>query len=87
MLSQRAFCFFFFILFHFHSVLAAKLFLFVPQECSDLKDEDVLVLPLDLLERTSHEEKTKAAVRYFGHVRPPQLLFYKTMYNADSSLL
>lgn len=37
-------------------------------ECSNLKDEDILVLPLDLLERTSHEEKTKAAVQYFGHI-------------------
>ncbi|XP_051251847.1 dehydrogenase/reductase SDR family member 7 [Dicentrarchus labrax] len=37
-------------------------------ECSDLRVEDILVLPLDLLERTSHEEKTKVAVQYFGHI-------------------
>lgn len=37
-------------------------------ECSDLQDKDILVLPLDLLERTSHEEKTKTALEYFGHI-------------------
>ncbi|XP_005724036.1 dehydrogenase/reductase SDR family member 7 [Pundamilia nyererei] len=37
-------------------------------ETSDLKDDDVLVLPLDLLERTSHEERTKTVIRYFGHI-------------------
>ncbi|KAL7380249.1 hypothetical protein ABVT39_014386 [Epinephelus coioides] len=37
-------------------------------ECSDLQDEDVHVLPLDLLERTSHKEKTKTAIQYFGHI-------------------
>ncbi|XP_029973532.1 dehydrogenase/reductase SDR family member 7 [Salarias fasciatus] len=37
-------------------------------ERSDLKDEDVLVLPLDLLDRTSHEGKTKAALQHFGHI-------------------
>uniref|UniRef100_UPI0037E9C07A dehydrogenase/reductase SDR family member 7 n=1 Tax=Semicossyphus pulcher TaxID=241346 RepID=UPI0037E9C07A len=37
-------------------------------ERSDLQDEDILVLPLDLLERTSHEEKTKAAIQHFGHI-------------------
>ncbi|XP_034419176.1 dehydrogenase/reductase SDR family member 7 [Cyclopterus lumpus] len=37
-------------------------------ECSDLQDEDIRVLPLDLLERTSHEEKAKAAIQYFGHI-------------------
>ncbi|XP_070836035.1 dehydrogenase/reductase SDR family member 7 [Chaetodon trifascialis] len=37
-------------------------------ECSDLQNGDILVLPLDLLERASHEEKTKAAIRYFGHI-------------------
>ncbi|XP_017273589.1 dehydrogenase/reductase SDR family member 7 [Kryptolebias marmoratus] len=43
----------------------------VKQHCldnSNLKDEDVLVLPLDLLERTSHEEKTNTAIQYFGHI-------------------
>uniref|UniRef100_A0A4W6G946 Dehydrogenase/reductase (SDR family) member 7 n=1 Tax=Lates calcarifer TaxID=8187 RepID=A0A4W6G946_LATCA len=29
---------------------------------------DILVLPLDLLKRKSHEEKTKAAIQYFGHI-------------------
>lgn len=37
-------------------------------ECSDLQDKDILVLPLDLLERTSHEEKTKAVIQYFGRI-------------------
>uniref|UniRef100_A0A3Q3WLT5 Uncharacterized protein n=1 Tax=Mola mola TaxID=94237 RepID=A0A3Q3WLT5_MOLML len=35
-------------------------------ECSNLQDENILVLPLDLLERSSHEEKTKAVIEYFG---------------------
>lgn len=37
-------------------------------ECSNLRDEDILVLPLDLLERTSHAEKTKAVIQYFGRI-------------------
>ncbi|XP_013869324.1 dehydrogenase/reductase SDR family member 7 [Austrofundulus limnaeus] len=37
-------------------------------ENSNLKDEDILVLPLDLLERTSHEEKTNTVIQYFGHI-------------------
>ncbi|XP_051941939.1 dehydrogenase/reductase SDR family member 7 [Hippocampus zosterae] len=37
-------------------------------ESSSLKDEDILVLPLDLLERTTHEAKTQAAIEYFGHI-------------------
>ncbi|XP_029982669.1 dehydrogenase/reductase SDR family member 7 [Sphaeramia orbicularis] len=37
-------------------------------ECANLQDEDILVLPLDLLERTSHEAKMKAALEYFGHI-------------------
>ncbi|XP_034530560.1 dehydrogenase/reductase SDR family member 7 [Notolabrus celidotus] len=37
-------------------------------ERSDLQDEDILVLPLDLLERTSHEEKTYTAIQYFGRI-------------------
>uniref|UniRef100_A0AAQ6ICA9 Dehydrogenase/reductase (SDR family) member 7 n=1 Tax=Anabas testudineus TaxID=64144 RepID=A0AAQ6ICA9_ANATE len=37
-------------------------------EHSDLQDEDILVLPLDLMERMSHEEKTKTAIQYFGHI-------------------
>ncbi|KAM4724161.1 dehydrogenase/reductase SDR family member 7 [Anableps anableps] len=37
-------------------------------ENSSLKDEDILVLPLDLLDRKSHEEKTKTALEYFGHI-------------------
>ncbi|KAM9842588.1 dehydrogenase/reductase SDR family member 7 [Aulostomus maculatus] len=43
----------------------------VKQNCverSNLQDEDILVLPLDLLERTSHEAKTKAALQYFGQI-------------------
>ncbi|XP_071383850.1 dehydrogenase/reductase SDR family member 7 isoform X1 [Centroberyx affinis] len=37
-------------------------------ERSNLQDQDILVLPLDLLERTSHEAKTKAAIQHFGNV-------------------
>ncbi|XP_053191646.1 dehydrogenase/reductase SDR family member 7 [Scomber japonicus] len=37
-------------------------------ECSNLRNQDILVLPLDLLERSSHEEKTKAAIQHFGHI-------------------
>ncbi|XP_008398264.1 dehydrogenase/reductase SDR family member 7 [Poecilia reticulata] len=37
-------------------------------ELSSLKDEDILVLPLDLLERKSHEEKTKTVIENFGHI-------------------
>ncbi|KAM7375864.1 hypothetical protein PAMP_005630 [Pampus punctatissimus] len=37
-------------------------------ECFNLRDEDILVLPLDLLERASHEAKTKAAIQHFGHI-------------------
>ncbi|XP_040054617.1 dehydrogenase/reductase SDR family member 7 [Gasterosteus aculeatus] len=37
-------------------------------ERSDLQDEDIRVLPLDLLERTSHEGKAKAAIQYFGRI-------------------
>lgn len=37
-------------------------------ESSDLEDGDILVLPLDLLERKSHEEKTQTVIQYFGHI-------------------
>ncbi|XP_061898154.1 dehydrogenase/reductase SDR family member 7 isoform X1 [Entelurus aequoreus] len=37
-------------------------------ECSNLRDEDILVLPLDLLERTTHEAKTKAVIQHFGWI-------------------
>lgn len=37
-------------------------------ERSNLQDQDILVLPLDLLERTSHEAKTKAALQHFGNI-------------------
>ncbi|XP_047467445.1 dehydrogenase/reductase SDR family member 7 [Mugil cephalus] len=37
-------------------------------ENSDLEDKDILVLPLDLLARTSHEEKAKTAIQFFGHI-------------------
>lgn len=62
----------------------AEFFLsFILQEKFNVKDEDILVLPLDLLERTSHEAKTKTVIQYFGHVRPLQLLFF---YNTLLSL-
>uniref|UniRef100_A0A8C6T355 Dehydrogenase/reductase (SDR family) member 7 n=1 Tax=Neogobius melanostomus TaxID=47308 RepID=A0A8C6T355_9GOBI len=35
---------------------------------SNLQDEDILVLPLDLLDRGSHEAKTEAALQHFGHI-------------------
>ncbi|XP_061700882.1 dehydrogenase/reductase SDR family member 7 isoform X2 [Syngnathoides biaculeatus] len=37
-------------------------------ESSSLKDEDILVLPMDLLERTTHKAKTRAAIEYFGQI-------------------
>ncbi|XP_061652023.1 dehydrogenase/reductase SDR family member 7 isoform X1 [Phyllopteryx taeniolatus] len=37
-------------------------------ESSALKDEDILVLPMDLLERTTHEAKTQAAIEYFDRI-------------------
>ncbi|XP_068195255.1 dehydrogenase/reductase SDR family member 7 [Antennarius striatus] len=37
-------------------------------ECSDLQSDSILVLPLDLMERSSHEEKTKAVIQHFGHI-------------------
>lgn len=56
-------------------VFCAFFLSFISPECSDLKDENILVLPLDLLERSSHEEKTKAVIDYFGRVRLLQLVF------------
>ncbi|KAL3968927.1 chromatin accessibility complex protein 1 [Sarotherodon galilaeus] len=64
-------------------------------ETSDLKDEDVLVLPLDLLERTSHEEKTKTVIRYFGHIdilinnggRSQRSLFLETSVDVCQALM
>lgn len=35
---------------------------------SRLHEEDILVLPLDLLDRKSHEAKTAAVLEYFGKV-------------------
>lgn len=37
------------------------------ERCS-LEDDDILVLPLDLLDRKSHEAKTEAAVQHFGKI-------------------
>ncbi|XP_038142145.1 dehydrogenase/reductase SDR family member 7 [Cyprinodon tularosa] len=37
-------------------------------ENSSLKDEEILVLSLDLLDRKSHMEKAKTAIEYFGHI-------------------
>ncbi|XP_076002270.1 dehydrogenase/reductase SDR family member 7-like [Genypterus blacodes] len=37
-------------------------------ERSSLSDEDIFVLPLDLMERNSHEAKTKAAIEHFGNI-------------------
>lgn len=49
-------------------------FIFFPQERSNLKDKDILVLPLDLLERASHEAKMKTAIQHFGNVRPLHMI-------------
>ncbi|KAL0969047.1 hypothetical protein UPYG_G00221990 [Umbra pygmaea] len=35
---------------------------------SSLQEKDILVLPLDLLERKSHEAKTKTAIQHFGNI-------------------
>ncbi|KAJ8411730.1 hypothetical protein AAFF_G00153680 [Aldrovandia affinis] len=35
---------------------------------SSLQEEDILVLPLDLLERASHEAKVKTAIAHFGNI-------------------
>lgn len=43
----------------------------VKQRCiegSSLQDKDILVLPLDLLERASHEEISQAAIQHFGNI-------------------
>ncbi|TRY55263.1 hypothetical protein DNTS_015743 [Danionella cerebrum] len=37
-------------------------------ERSSLKDDDILVLPLDLLDRASHKEKTVAVLKHFGTI-------------------
>ncbi|KAG1950387.1 dehydrogenase/reductase SDR family [Pimephales promelas] len=37
-------------------------------ERSSLKDGDILVLPLDLLDRASHQEKTAAVRKHFGDI-------------------
>ncbi|XP_056616828.1 dehydrogenase/reductase SDR family member 7 [Triplophysa dalaica] len=37
-------------------------------ERSSLKDEDILVIPLDLTDRASHKEKTQTALKHFGDI-------------------
>ncbi|KAF7662641.1 hypothetical protein LDENG_00231060 [Lucifuga dentata] len=37
-------------------------------ERSSLEDDDILVLPLDLLDRKSHEAKTEAVIQHFGNI-------------------
>ncbi|XP_041809917.1 dehydrogenase/reductase SDR family member 7 [Chelmon rostratus] len=64
-------------------------------ECSDLQDEDILVLPLDLLERPLHEEKTKAAIQHFGRIdvlinnggRSQRSLFMETSVDVYQALM
>lgn len=64
-------------------------------ENSSLKDEDILVLPLDLLERTSHEEKMKTVIRYFGQIdvlinnggRSQRSLFLETSVDVYQALM
>lgn len=43
-------------------------YFFLLVECSDLRDENIFVLKLDLLERSSHEEKTRTAIERYGRV-------------------
>lgn len=38
------------------------------EEYSDLQDENIFVLKLDLMERSSHEEKTRTVIEHFGRV-------------------
>ncbi|XP_037097504.1 dehydrogenase/reductase SDR family member 7 [Syngnathus acus] len=64
-------------------------------ESSCLKDEDILVLPLDLLERTTHEAKTQAVIEYFGHIdilinnggRSQRSLFLETSVDVFNALM
>ncbi|KAK2826052.1 hypothetical protein Q5P01_020266 [Channa striata] len=64
-------------------------------EYSNLQDDDILVLPLDLLERASHEEKTKAAIQHFGHIdilinnggRSQRSLFLETSVDVYKALM
>lgn len=41
---------------------------FILEERSDLQDENIFVLQLDLLERSTHGEKTRTAIEHFGGV-------------------
>ncbi|KAF3701207.1 Dehydrogenase/reductase SDR family member 7 [Channa argus] len=64
-------------------------------EYSNLQADDILVLPLDLLERASHEEKTKSAIQHFGHIdilinnggRSQRSLFLETSVNVYQALM
>ncbi|KAL4656329.1 dehydrogenase/reductase SDR family member 7-like [Arapaima gigas] len=64
-------------------------------ERSSLEEEDILVLPLDLLERESHEVKTRTAVQYFGKIdilinnggRSQRSLFFDTDLEVYQSLM
>ncbi|XP_062325584.1 dehydrogenase/reductase SDR family member 7 [Osmerus eperlanus] len=64
-------------------------------KCSDLQDEDILVLPLDLLERESHDAKTKAAFQHFGRIdilinnggRSQRSLFVETSVDVYQALM
>lgn len=64
-------------------------------EHSSLEDEDILVLPLDLLDRQSHEAKTEAALQQFGHIdilinnggRSQRSLFLETSLDVYQALM
>ncbi|CAL1575127.1 unnamed protein product [Knipowitschia caucasica] len=64
-------------------------------ECSHLQEDDIRVLPLDLLERHSHEAITQAAIQYFGHIdvlinnggRSQRSLFLETNLEVYSALM
>ncbi|XP_058242440.1 dehydrogenase/reductase SDR family member 7 isoform X2 [Hemibagrus wyckioides] len=64
-------------------------------ELSSLEDEDILVLPLDLLDRSSHREKTDAVLQHFSKIdvlvnnsgRSQRGLFLNTDIDVYSSLM
>ncbi|KAJ8290319.1 hypothetical protein GJAV_G00011370 [Gymnothorax javanicus] len=63
--------------------------------CSSLQEEDVLVLPLDLLDMDSHQVKMKTAMEHFGNIdilinnggRSQRSLFLETNLNVYQSLM
>lgn len=50
------------------SIISTRHFTIFPLEISSLSDKDILILPLDLTERESHESATKTVLQHFGRV-------------------